>query len=103
MSDGLNELARRFDGFEERQRKDHDIITRMDERTKSEAEQADYRHKNLTTAISDLASKDDHSALAKRVSDIEDTHKWLFRTAIAAYGAFTGAMYAMGKKLGLVP
>jgi hypothetical protein len=77
------------------------MVARIDERIKAGNEEADHRHKNLTTAINGLASKSDHNALERRVTDIEGTQRWIVRTAVAINSAIAVAMAAVGKKLGV--
>lgn len=101
MTDALSELLRRFNGFEERQRQDHDTLTRMDERTRAEGQEADHRHRNMTTALQGLVTKSDHAALERRVDDVEKTQRWMVRTAVTINTAFALAMAAVGRRLGV--
>jgi hypothetical protein len=77
------------------------MVARIDERVKAGNEEADHRHRNLTTVIQGLASKAEHNALERRVADVEGTQRWIVRSAVAGYTAVAGGLYAIGKKLGL--
>ena len=77
------------------------MVARIDERIKAGNEEADHRHKNMTTALQGLVSKSDHAALEKRVTDVEGTLKWLLRSLVAINTAIAAGMAAVGKTLGL--
>jgi hypothetical protein len=77
------------------------MVGRIDERIKAGNEEADHRHRNLTQTIAGLTPRAEHDALARRVTDVEGTLKWMVRSAVAINTAIAAGMAAVGKKLGL--
>ena len=101
MSDINQALQARLDRAEERERKRDDLLARIDERVKAGNDEADHRHRNLTQAIAGLVPRAEHEALARRVSDVEGTLKWIVRSFVGINTAIAAGLAAIGKKLGV--
>jgi predicted phage gp36 major capsid-like protein len=101
MTEIDNDLRSRLDRAEERERKRDDLLARIDERVKAGNDEADHRHRNLSQSIAGLTPRSEHDALAKRVTDVEGTLKWLLRSLVAINTAIAAGMAAVGKKLGV--